>query len=439
MNESNELLDVVTTRDIKKAAYLITNGANLNQTDAWGKTALHIAVEIQNAEAVELLLNQDRINVDAVEEDGLTPLMYASKKPNLKIIQMLLQHGCSIHQTARSLYGRTAIHFAVEGSSLEVIKLLIENGADLNTQDSELNTALHIAMQRRDLEILAMLLYYNVDTSISNVFGPPIQEAKTPEIRELLLPYTDLCNEDVLASLDTTTMKLLWQTYQSKGVFAQWLLEDIQTRMRFLFGIYNLSRRQFCEFLHKLYEDEEMYEVMYHPETSACLLELVPFNTGRNIPEEVTADMLRLLLCNCNVLGSRAVIALQQKLDYAPVIIKVFEDLDVVIEEHVYKHSFVAVAEPAPWPILWRMFCTPRVDLEAQLLQSSNNEVVKRFFAVGKTASLLELCRNKIRDTILSREYKTNKAKPFHYATVLKPLEIPRVLLDVLMLRKRVY
>lgn len=427
-------MDAITAGDIKTAAKLITNGANLNQT-LDGKTALHIAVENQNAEAVELLLNQDGINVDAVGEDGFTPLMYACKEPNLEIVQMLLQRACSLHEVEH-LNGKTAIHFAVEGSSLEVIKLLIENGADLNAQDSNQDTALHIAMERRDLEILAMLLYYNVDTSISNVFGPPIQEAKTHEIRELLLPYTDLCNEDVLASLDTTTMKLLWQTYQSKGVFAQWLLADIQTRMRFLFGIYNLSRKQLCEFLYELYEDEEMYEVMYHPETSACLLQLVPFNIGRNNSEEVTADMLRLLLCNCNVLGSRAVVALQQRLDFAPVIIRVFEDLDVVIEEHVYKHSFVAVAEPTPWPILWRMFCTPRVDLEAQLLQSSDNEVVKRFFAVGKTPSLLELCRNKIRDTIFAREYKT---KPFHYATVLKPLEIPRVLLDVLLLRKPVY
>ena len=40
----------------------------------------------------------------------------------------------------------TALHFAIGRELLDVVKLLIENGADLNTQNAERLTSLHFAI-----------------------------------------------------------------------------------------------------------------------------------------------------------------------------------------------------------------------------------------------------------------------------------------------------
>ena len=57
---------------------------DLNLTDSWGETALHIAVFNDNVEGVKLLLADPRLNTHNLEDaDGDTPLMTAVQYSNL--------------------------------------------------------------------------------------------------------------------------------------------------------------------------------------------------------------------------------------------------------------------------------------------------------------------------------------------------------------------
>ena len=76
---------------------LIKKGAEPTDAGSDGTTALHEAVLKRRVHAVELLLESDKINVNAVNKDGKTPLALAKTLPDdskrKRIITMLREEG----------------------------------------------------------------------------------------------------------------------------------------------------------------------------------------------------------------------------------------------------------------------------------------------------------------------------------------------------------
>ncbi|MEI0525256.1 ankyrin repeat domain-containing protein [Brachyspira murdochii] len=81
----------------------------------------------ENSSVAEYLINNGA-DINVTNEDGETPLMYASKVHNIKVIELLIQKGADIN--AFDNYGNTALIYGV--NNLETVKLLVENGADVN-------------------------------------------------------------------------------------------------------------------------------------------------------------------------------------------------------------------------------------------------------------------------------------------------------------------
>ena len=68
-------------------------------------------------------------------------------------------------------YGNTIFHIACKKGNLEMIKLLIEKGIDLNTQNDSGNTSLHYACNKGNLEIVKLLIKKKVNIHIPNNNG----------------------------------------------------------------------------------------------------------------------------------------------------------------------------------------------------------------------------------------------------------------------------
>ena len=81
----------------------------------------------ENSSAAEFLINNGA-DINVTNEDGETPLMYASKLHNIKVVELLIQKNADIN--AFNNYGNTALIYGI--NNLETVKLLVENGADVN-------------------------------------------------------------------------------------------------------------------------------------------------------------------------------------------------------------------------------------------------------------------------------------------------------------------
>jgi ankyrin repeat protein len=88
--------------------------------------------------------------LDAFDDIGYTPLHHAAKNQHLAIVKLLLDAGASINAREEETNSDTAISVAAGDSSPEIVKLLLERGADPKITGWMGIDANYRANQRRD-------------------------------------------------------------------------------------------------------------------------------------------------------------------------------------------------------------------------------------------------------------------------------------------------
>ena len=99
---------------------------------------------------------------DAATVDGLTALHYAAQNGSLDIIKFLVEHGADISAQDYE-QSRSVIHFAAENGDIECIKYLTEHEADLLDKDANGATAFHYAVRANNLEAVKFFVTKKLD------------------------------------------------------------------------------------------------------------------------------------------------------------------------------------------------------------------------------------------------------------------------------------
>ncbi|KAM9384267.1 KN motif and ankyrin repeat domain-containing protein 3 isoform 1-T2 [Pholidichthys leucotaenia] len=133
----------------------------VNMTDGNGNTALHYSVSHSNFGVVELLLDTGVCCVDKQNKAGYTAIMLAAlstvkKEEDMAVVKKLFSQG-NVNAKA-SQASQTALMLAVSHGRQEMVRALLECGADVNVQDDEGSTALMCASEHGRTEIVKLLL-----------------------------------------------------------------------------------------------------------------------------------------------------------------------------------------------------------------------------------------------------------------------------------------
>ncbi|XP_004860572.1 transient receptor potential cation channel subfamily V member 6 isoform X1 [Heterocephalus glaber] len=154
------LLLAAKENDVQALSKLLKYEAcDVHQRGAMGETALHIAALYDNLEAAMVLMEAapELVFEPMTSElyEGQTALHIAVMNQNMNLVHALLIHGASVSARATGVafqrssnsliyYGEHPLSFAACVGSEEIVRLLIEHGADIRAQDSLGNTVLHI-------------------------------------------------------------------------------------------------------------------------------------------------------------------------------------------------------------------------------------------------------------------------------------------------------
>lgn len=143
--------------DVKILKFLLDSGTKINDSDSrTGRTALHNAVSHGYYDMILFLLGNGA-DITEVSKKGETPLhlVFNSYKANDdfnddvrddnidKIIKLLIDNGANIN--VQTSYDMTLLHYAItRGQYPETIKLILENGANPNIKNWRGETPLHL-------------------------------------------------------------------------------------------------------------------------------------------------------------------------------------------------------------------------------------------------------------------------------------------------------
>ena len=145
---------------------LLNNGVDIYLNTSRGLTALHIDSRLGLENVVRLLLDNGA-DIEVSMNDGLTSLFLASHCRHLNIVSLLLEKGAIVNSHGGDNH-TCLTHLSTIGSRhenvIKVIKLLLNNGANINIVDLEFGmTPLMWASFFWNIKTVRILLENNAD------------------------------------------------------------------------------------------------------------------------------------------------------------------------------------------------------------------------------------------------------------------------------------
>jgi ankyrin repeat protein len=159
----------VQSNSIELVQLLLDHGADINATDNEGYNCLFKAVDDGHVPMMKLLV-QRGLNVQAVDSKGHTLLMIAAVRGHKAVVRWLLQQGVAVDTADNQ--GKTCLHGACGSSSSRdgaaMIKLLLDNGADVHQYSNKQISALDTCAEFGQVECARALIAAGADVNHFN-------------------------------------------------------------------------------------------------------------------------------------------------------------------------------------------------------------------------------------------------------------------------------
>ncbi len=161
---------------------------------------MFMAIDSSDVSMVGAVIAKDSHSVNRPDSRkqtrGMMPLHYAAWKGNVEIVKLLLDHGADLHET---IVEQSVIHFAARSENVEVVSILLDKGADVNAKGFMEVTPLMYAAARNDLKMARFLLERSADIQQKDIQGFTALyhavENGSPEIIDFLISRGANVNE----------------------------------------------------------------------------------------------------------------------------------------------------------------------------------------------------------------------------------------------------
>ncbi|KAL4487131.1 hypothetical protein ABPG72_001583 [Tetrahymena utriculariae] len=250
--EFNQLFVFVQKGDLEKTKQFLKNYDDMElakqAVDQFNRSPLHVACKEGHTSIVEYLLLQG-FSIFARDKSLKTPLHYAAYHGQEYICEQLVKKGAFIDSTDTK--GRTAFHYACCGNSakiivlfigicpeiieaqdinqltglhysilnsslkqIDIVRTLIEFGANVNSRDKEGKTPLYYAAEQGRTRVIPILMQKGADITLANYENhkTPLDVAVNEHTRELLIVYSSAAS-----GVGTKKEDIQWMNEAIKG------------------------------------------------------------------------------------------------------------------------------------------------------------------------------------------------------------------------------
>ena len=197
---------------------LLANGSDITLKTRMGRNSLHLAAINGQDEIVKLLIDNG-INVDVLDNQGNSPLHIAAVNGNTPIANLLIMKGAELE--LQGLNRWTPFLCATYYKNIDVARMLLKQGANINAVDKCGRTALHLV-----IKYWSWSHGQNLDNSCRELLKLLVDKGADLTIRDKKgISVLDLCKENYIGEfvLDTYLSKKVSTKMKSKIFFT---LED---------------------------------------------------------------------------------------------------------------------------------------------------------------------------------------------------------------------
>lgn len=148
---------------------LALRGFDLNTRDEKGNHALLLAIREDAVRVTNFLVDQPLVQVESRNAAGESPLMLAALKGNLPLVHRLIERKAEVNKP-----GWAPLHYAAthaEPISTDVVRLLLEHHAYIDAESPNKTTPLMMAARYGTPQVVKLLLEEGADPTLRNEQG----------------------------------------------------------------------------------------------------------------------------------------------------------------------------------------------------------------------------------------------------------------------------
>jgi ankyrin repeat protein len=143
----------------------------------------HMAIRAGQLDVLRLLVACDAINLNLINRNSDTPLSVATQYHNIDAIKILLTSPFLDVNVAAPYTGQTALMTAAQMGNMEIVKLLMEHGANKEIRNTSKYTAAEEATAFNHQDICDYINAYQPQTTAKVVTTEPQHSSPTPNLR----------------------------------------------------------------------------------------------------------------------------------------------------------------------------------------------------------------------------------------------------------------
>jgi len=167
------LLLAVHNQNVEMVKFLLSKKANPNLCST-NSSPVHEAVRVHNQQILEIVLSGGG-NINLSTDFGKTPLLMAIQEEQEAIFDFLL--GKKADTKVKNDGKVSCIHFAAASNSLKIMeKILAWKDTNINERNGNGKTALHIAAEKNNGDMIKVLLNKGADTKEKDGWGRLAEE-----------------------------------------------------------------------------------------------------------------------------------------------------------------------------------------------------------------------------------------------------------------------
>jgi len=252
-NNTECLLAAIKNKDTKEVKSILNGIIDINREDENGMSPLIGACVLRSKDIVELLLlNKANPNkmINSGQFKGHFPLILATENKDLNIVKLLIKNGADINLKYSN--GCTSLILASQLGHDGITKFLLENDANVNLKKDDGVTALELASELGHEKIVNLLIknHANINVQTNAGFTPLMMAAQMEKEKIVKILLEKEANPNIKSNQGSTALMLA--SVSNSKIIMEHLLEkeiDIEIKSQVLILASENGQKEILELL----------------------------------------------------------------------------------------------------------------------------------------------------------------------------------------------
>jgi ankyrin repeat protein len=158
-----DFIQAIKADDTRLLTTLLFRGVDPNTLAPDGMPGLVLAIRDGSLKCANLLLSQNKTNIEARTKQDESALMMAALNGHIEIAKVLIAKGADVNKT-----GWAPLHYAATKGQLEMMKLLLDKSAYIDAESPNKSTPLMMAAMYGTFDAVKLLIDEGADVLVKN-------------------------------------------------------------------------------------------------------------------------------------------------------------------------------------------------------------------------------------------------------------------------------